>query len=138
MCMFFNKCIDQGKSLFLLKHANIALVFKKGYRGSKDNWRPVSILPIISKIFEKLLCRLITVFMDKFPFNYQCEFCKGFSTQHCLHGILKKRRRSADQGQSIGWAFKRPVENIFLPFLWANFFEPKCSWIFVVGAETSQ
>ena len=35
--MFFNKCIDQGKSLFLLKHANIALVFKKGYRGSKDN-----------------------------------------------------------------------------------------------------
>ena len=35
----------------------ITPVFKKGYKGSNDNYRPVSILPVISKIFEKLLCK---------------------------------------------------------------------------------
>ena len=36
----------------ILKNANIRPVSKKGFRGSKDNYQPVSILPIISKMFE--------------------------------------------------------------------------------------
>ena len=58
ICEFFNVPIK--KSTFLssiLKNANITPVFKKGYRGSKENYRPVRILPVISKIFEKLLCK---------------------------------------------------------------------------------
>ena len=53
--MFFNECMDQCNFPFVKKHENITLVFKEGYKGSKDNYRPVSILPIMSKIFEKLL-----------------------------------------------------------------------------------
>ena len=48
---FFNECVDKGVFPSFLKNANITLVFKKDFRGSKDNYRPVSILPIISKIF---------------------------------------------------------------------------------------
>ena len=33
----------------------------KGYRGSKHNYHPVSILPIIPKIFEKLLSKQISM-----------------------------------------------------------------------------
>ena len=43
----------------ILKNANITFAFKKGFRGSKGNYRPVSILPIMCKIFEKLLSKQI-------------------------------------------------------------------------------
>lgn len=80
--MFFHACVDQGNFLFVLKHANITLVYKKGYRGSKDNYCPAIILPIIFKIFEKLHCKQITLFAEQFLSKYQCEFRKGFSAQH--------------------------------------------------------
>ena len=48
----------------ILKHVDITVVFKKGFKGSKENYRPVSILPIISKIFEKTISKQITNFMD--------------------------------------------------------------------------
>ena len=66
----------------ILKNANIAPVFKKGFRESKDNYRPVSILPIISKIFEKLLSKQIIIYMDKFFSKYQCGFRKEYNAQH--------------------------------------------------------
>ena len=54
ICHFFNVCVAKGTFPSVLKHGNITPVFKKGYRGSKENYRPVSILPVISKIFEKI------------------------------------------------------------------------------------
>ena len=41
----------------ILKHPNVTPVFKKGYCGSKENYCPVSILPVMSNIFEQLLCK---------------------------------------------------------------------------------
>ena len=52
--MFFQACVDQGNFLFVLKHANITPAYKKGYRGSKDNYYPVSVPPIVSKIFKTI------------------------------------------------------------------------------------
>lgn len=49
--MFFNKYIDQGNFPFVLKERKI----KKDYKGSKGNYHRVCILPIISKIYEKIL-----------------------------------------------------------------------------------
>ena len=87
ICHFFNVCINKGTFLSVLKHANIISVFKKGHSGSKENYRPVSILPVTSKIFEKLLCNQITPFMDQFLSKYQCGFQKRFNAQHCLLAI---------------------------------------------------
>ena len=56
--MFFYECVEQAKFLFVLKHENITPVYKKGYRGSKDNYFPVSVLPNISKIFEKVASKM--------------------------------------------------------------------------------
>ena len=52
ICHFFNVCVDKGTFPSVLKHANNTPVFKKGYKSSKENYRSVSILPVISKIFE--------------------------------------------------------------------------------------
>ena len=57
ICGFFNESIKKSTFPSILENANITPVFKKGYRSSKENYRPESILPVISKIFEKLLCK---------------------------------------------------------------------------------
>ena len=56
ICLKFNETICSSKFPTSFKFANVTPVFKQGSRNQKDNYRPVSILPIISKIFEKLIC----------------------------------------------------------------------------------
>ena len=51
----------------------------------KSNYRPVSILTILSKIYEKCLYKQIENYME-FDYtlsNFQCGFRKGFNTQQC-------------------------------------------------------
>ena len=76
VCGFFNESIKKSTFPSILKNANIIPVFKKEYRGSKENYRHASILQVIFKIFEKLLCKQITIFIDPLLSKYQCEFRK--------------------------------------------------------------
>ena len=62
---YFNKSLENGKFPNFLKLTNTTLVFKKGARNSKYNYRPVSILPVFSKILERLLSRQLLEFFDK-------------------------------------------------------------------------
>ena len=89
ICDFFNDCVKQENFLSFLKLANITQVFKEGFKGSKDNYRPVSILPTISKIFEKLLCKQIILFIDPVLSNFECGFRKEFGVQDCLLAMLE-------------------------------------------------
>ena len=79
ICRFFNESFKKSTFPSVLKNANITPVFKKGCRGSKENYHPVSILPVIPKIFEKLLCKQITIFIGPLLFKCKCGFRKGFS-----------------------------------------------------------
>ena len=45
-----------------LKLANVTPVFQKSARTSKNNYRPVSILPILSKLFELLISKQLSEF----------------------------------------------------------------------------
>ena len=102
ICDFFNECVDEGVFSSILKNVNITPVFKKGFRGSKDNYQLVSILPIISKIFEKLLPKQIIIYMDKFLSKYQCGFRKGYNEQHCLLTMIEKWKKAVDNGNVFG------------------------------------
>ena len=102
ICDFFNECVDKGVFPSILKNANITPVFKKGFRGSTENYRPVSIFPVISKIFEKLLSKQIIIYMDKFLSKYQCGFRKGYNAQHCLLTMIEKWKKVVDNGNVFG------------------------------------
>ena len=49
---FFNEYLEKSKFPDCLKLANVNRVFKNGTRTSKNNYRSVSILAILSKMFE--------------------------------------------------------------------------------------
>ena len=129
LCDFFNQSIDNSEFPSILKNVNITLVLKKGYRGSKENYRPVSILPVISKIFEKLLCEQITIFMAPLLSKYQCWFRKGYSAQHCLLAMLEKWENAVDKGKIFG-ALLTNLSKAF-DSLSHDFFnsKTKCLWV---------
>ena len=81
-----------------LKHADIKPIYKKESRNEKENYRPVSILPNLSKIFERCMYDQLKDYFDKLLSKYRCEFRKGFITQHCLLAIIEKLQKSLDSG----------------------------------------
>ena len=66
----------------LLKEADVTPIHKKGERSQKENYRPVSILPTISKIFEKDMYEQIYSYIQKYFSPSLCGFRKGYNTQH--------------------------------------------------------
>ena len=51
----FNQALTTGEFPSNLKNADVTPVFKKDHPLNKENYRPVTVLPIISKVFEKLM-----------------------------------------------------------------------------------
>ena len=79
-----------------LKCADIRPIYKKGSVTEVKNYRPISLLPSASKVFERLLYDQIdSHFADIFS-PILCGFRKGHSTQHALLNLLMKWQRSLD------------------------------------------
>ena len=53
--IIFKTCLRTGKFPLEWKKANIVPIHKKGDKQAVKNYRPVSLLPICGKIFERLL-----------------------------------------------------------------------------------
>ena len=85
-----------------MKQANITPVFKRGSGNQKGNYKPVSILPMIYKIFEKILSKQLHIYFENMLSNFQCGCRKGLSTQHCLLLIIEKWEEAVDKDQSFG------------------------------------
>ena len=86
----------------ILTLGHVIPVFKKGDKACKNNFRPVSILSNMSKIFERLIFRQVSNHTESFLSNYYCGFQKGHSIKHCLLFILKKHIHAVDNGKVSG------------------------------------
>ena len=64
MTMLINKSIEEGKVLLILKKARIIPLYKKGPSNICGNYRPVSLLPSLSKILEKAICHQLRFYLD--------------------------------------------------------------------------
>ena len=72
----FNDAIDKSYFPKALKQVNITPVFNAGERYSKDNYRPINILPNVSNIFEKFIFRQMFHCMGNFLSKHQSSFRK--------------------------------------------------------------
>ena len=61
----YNERFSQGIFPDHMKHAMVTLVHKGGSRLDMTNYRPKSVLPICSKILEKLMLTRLLDFLDK-------------------------------------------------------------------------
>ena len=84
-----NGALSQGIFPDSLKLANITPVHKKGETTDKENYRPVSVLPLFSKIFEKVIYDQLSQYLEKYLNSLLCGFRKAHSSQHALFKLLQ-------------------------------------------------
>ena len=98
----YNESIQNSNFPVTLKKADITPAHKKNETTNKENYRPVSILPTISKIFERNMYDQIYVYMNSHLSNYLCGFRKGYSAQYCLIVMLEKWKKALDKRNNAG------------------------------------
>ena len=82
----FNRCIDTQNFPNFLKVAKVVPIFKKGERDSPENYRSISLLCSISKLFEKLLYSRMGSFFNAKKLFSPMQF--GFRAKRsCVHAI---------------------------------------------------
>jgi hypothetical protein len=98
----FNSSIKESHFPSDLKYANITPLFKKEDTTNKENYRPISILPSISKVFERIILQQITFYVNDILSPYLCGFRKGYSAHHALLRLFDKLNKSLDRKMKIG------------------------------------
>jgi Reverse transcriptase (RNA-dependent DNA polymerase)/Endonuclease/Exonuclease/phosphatase family len=95
-----NQSFIQSKVPKNMKVAKIVPIFKGGNPTEPSNYRPISILPIISKILEKIVYkRLIQFLQNNYQlFTKQYGFIKGSNTICALFDMIHKIQDSLDKG----------------------------------------
>ena len=73
-----------------LKLAVVVPVFKKCDPTCAKNYRPLSVLPTASKVFERLMHDQITRYMDVHLSQHLCGYRKGLNTQTALLSLIEK------------------------------------------------
>ena len=84
-----------------LKLSEVIPMFKILDPLQKENCRPVSLLPHVPKIFERIIHKQITNYMtDKLPHSIT-GFRKSYETQNSLVVMLEKWKRALDKGEYV-------------------------------------
>ena len=93
-----NKSITEGVFPNLLKTATVCPIYKKGNKTLCANYRPISLLSNIGKIFERAMYNRIEVFLNEFELIYENQFGfrKKHSTNHALISIVEQIRKNLD------------------------------------------
>ena len=90
---FLSSSISSSNKSYLsscLKFADVTLLHKKGRKDAKQNYRPVCILLILSKIYERSMFKQMSSFFEDIFSKHQCGFRKGLSMRQCLLTLLEK------------------------------------------------
>ena len=98
----FKSIIDKSIFPSNCKLADVTPTHKKDCKTEKSNYRPISILPVMAKLFEKLLFKQLTVYFEEKYSKFQCGFRKGFSSQTCLSVMIENWKRALDKGKKAG------------------------------------
>ena len=92
LCRLFNLCLLRGVFPGNLKHASITPVFKRGSPYSIQNYRPISIVSNISKIFESIMHKRLSKFFASQGLlsEYQFGFRKERNTEMAIFTLVDR------------------------------------------------
>ncbi|CAH2104164.1 unnamed protein product [Euphydryas editha] len=101
LSILFNRSLHDGVFPELWKKAKIVPVYKKGDNKNVKNYRPVSILSCIFKLFESLVCPIVTRHLESQISEYQHGFRKGRSVQTNLVSFMSYLSKEIDRRQQV-------------------------------------
>ena len=86
------------------KIAKLKPLYKKEAKTKPKNYRPISLLPLISKVIEKVILNQTQNFLDTnmILYSYQSGFRKHYSTDTCLSYLADKVRTGFEKGLLTG------------------------------------
>ena len=92
-----NKDISNNKFSENAKTATLRPIFKKGDRTKIKNYRPVSLLNILTKIYERFLHENLTNYVDTFLSKFISAYRKSCSSNHVLIRLIESWKKFLDQ-----------------------------------------
>ena len=103
LTFIFNQSIREGKFPNSMKKALIVPIYKKGAKSNVDNYRPISLLNVFSKIFEKIMKKFLVDFIEanNIISHNQFGFQRGKSTQDALVLFSKNLYNNLDQSNHV-------------------------------------
>jgi hypothetical protein len=101
LSLIINQSLTTGIFPDKLKLAKVLPIFKKGDSSIFTNFRPISLLPIISKIFEKIAYRQFFRYLvsNNLLYNSQHGFRKDHSTETASYEFLDVINNYMDEGK---------------------------------------
>ena len=86
------------------KLARVIPLYKKGSRSCEGNYRPVSILPVLSKVFERIVYNQFHQYLcdNNILYRFQSGFRPSFSTETALTFLCDKIKLKMDNGMYTG------------------------------------
>ena len=101
LCHIFNKSLQEGEFPNALKIAKVTPIYKKGSKDVPGNYRPISVLPVLGKIFEKIVNKRLMEFLEvnNVLQQHQYGFRKKYSTKLSVVNLCNAILKSVDEGK---------------------------------------
>ena len=105
--ILISKSLHEGHFPSLLTEARVCPIHKKGDQEKCSNYRPISLLSNISKIYERIMYNRVYDFIlkENALYDLQYGFQKGASTAHALVNLVENIKKSLDNKANVGGVF---------------------------------
>ena len=113
MHIWNNEVIDNKNFPAKLKRADITPIFKTLDCVVKSNYRPVSVLPVVSKLFERIMQNQIKPYIEKHLSPFLCGYRKGYNTQYALMAMVERWKKHLDKPSGLVGAIMMDLSKAF-------------------------
>lgn len=122
LCHLVNLCFSKGLFPHALKKSLITPVYKSGDRDDINNYRPISVLPCISKVLEKLINVRLVRYLNKYNIlsRSQYGFRQNLSTEDAVTALTNLIVQQVDSGKKCLTVFldlKKAFDTVSIPIL---------------------
>ena len=100
----FNSGLSKSTFPKELKDGDLSSLFKEEDAFTKKNYRPITVLSLGSKIYERLVQDQMLPFVQSFLSSLLCGFREGYCTQHALLRFVEACKKTMDNRSVAGAA----------------------------------
>ena len=107
LTFLYNKSLESGPVPMAWKKSNVTPVHKGGKSDDPGNYRPVSVMPIVAKVFEKMIASQLNIFLEHHHLlhNLQGAYRHGRSADQILMYAVDTIVQAVDAGDCVCAAF---------------------------------